>query len=70
MKVKEQEVGGFGLIQKNENGSISQIGLTESQYILLELFLSSIGSLVRLPNEYNLETEKKLKKHIRSNRIL
>lgn len=29
MEFIEQKVGGFGIIQKNEDGSISQIGLTE-----------------------------------------
>lgn len=56
---KEQKIGGFGIIQKNKYGTISQIGLTESQYNLFELFLSSLSSeeepLRRLPKEFNLK---------------
>lgn len=59
MSYIEQKVGGFGIIQKNEDGTISQIGLTESQYKLLEFFLSSLSSqeepLRRLPKEFNLK---------------
>ena len=58
MKYKELESGSFGVIQLNKDGTISQIGLMESQSKLLEIFLSSLSSentpLIRLPKEYNL----------------
>lgn len=67
MEFKEQKIGAFGVIQKNENGEISQIGLTESQYLLFEMFLSQIGALIRLPPDFNLELNNKpteLSEHI------
>lgn len=55
----EQKIGGFGIIQKQEDGTICQIGLSESQYYLLEIFLSNISKedspLIKLPKEFNLK---------------
>ncbi len=56
-KFIEQKVNGYGIIQKQEDGSLIQIGLTEPQYHLFELFLSTISAekpLIKLPEEYNL----------------
>ena len=54
---KELEVGALGLIQRDETGRISQIGLTEYQSKLLQLFLASMSQeqkLIRLPESYDL----------------
>jgi len=51
------EIGTIGLIQQQEDGSIIQIGLTESQSKMLQLFLASISeekSLIKMPPEYDL----------------
>lgn len=58
MELKEQKTGGFGIIQKNEDGTISQIGLTESQYTVFEIFLENLSPVVRLPEEFNLRNAK------------
>lgn len=60
MELKEQKTGGFGIIQKNEDGTISQIGLTESQYTVFEIFLENLSPVVRLPEEFNLTTSNRL----------
>lgn len=57
-KFKENKDNSFGIIQKQPNGVISQIGLTESQYKLFEIFLSGLGPLYRLPIEYNMQIVK------------
>ncbi|EHQ41525.1 hypothetical protein [Myroides odoratus] len=57
MEFVEQKVGGFGIIQKNEDGSISQIGLTEEQYIVFELLLAGLSngkSFYKLPKVFDL----------------
>lgn len=57
MEFKEQKVNGFGLIQKQEDGSIVQIGLTGEQYILFEIFLAKISKdkpLMKLPRQFDL----------------
>lgn len=56
LKVKEQEVGKFGVIQLTESG-ICQIGLTEAEYRAFEMILASFSKerpLTRLPKEYDL----------------
>lgn len=57
MEFIEQKVGGFGIIQKNEDGSISQIGLTEEQYSMFELFLAGLSNdkpFYKLPKVFDL----------------
>lgn len=56
MKIKEQEIGKFGLIQLTEKG-IKQIGLTQSNYNVLEMMLAEFSKekpLPMLPEEYDL----------------
>lgn len=58
MKTKEIESGQFGVFQLQEDGTLSQIGLTESQSKLFNAFLAGLSSegtpLIKLPKEYNL----------------
>lgn len=57
MEIKKAKTGQFGIITENKNGVIKQIGLTEEESKMLELFLSSISKvspLVELPKEYDL----------------
>jgi hypothetical protein len=57
MKIKPAEIGRLGLIQENQDGSISQIGLTHEQSEALQICVSLIADgkpLVRLPKHFNL----------------
>ena len=50
--------GQIGLHILIEDGTISQIGLTESQSKMLEIFLASLSNdqkLFKLPKEFNLK---------------
>lgn len=56
-KFKQLETGAIALIQQLEDGRIVQIGLTEQQSTMLQLFLSGISKeskLIRMPEEYDL----------------
>lgn len=51
------EIGTIGLIQEQEDGRIAQIGLTDEQSRLLQIFLSMLSEIkpiIRLPEEYDL----------------
>ena len=57
MKIENAHIGTIGLIQQQIDGSIRQIGLTQEQSELLQIFLSSISKdskLLLLPKEYDL----------------
>lgn len=60
--MKELPEGSFGIVTPNKDGTVSQIGLTQSQSEMLTVFLASISSeeypLRKLPKEYNLEKVK------------
>lgn len=63
MTIVEQKIGGFGIVQKNKNGTISQIGLTEEQYNQFEIFLVMMSSqkpFYKLPKKYDLVPKDKL----------
>jgi len=50
-------VGRFGLIQEQDDSTISQFGLTEKQSKMLESFLSAMSQdrpLIKLPEDYDL----------------
>lgn len=58
LKIKETPDNGFGVIMKNSNNEIKQIGLTESEYQLFEAFLGMLSKqkkLLVLPKEYDLK---------------
>ena len=55
---KNLKAGEVGLISQDENGNIFQIGLTESQSLIIHQVLSSMSTeqkLIRLPKEYDLK---------------
>ena len=57
MKFKNAHIGTIALIQQQIDGSIKQIGLTQEQSDLLQLFLSAISKesqFVLMPKEYDL----------------
>ncbi|WP_413512197.1 hypothetical protein [Myroides odoratus] len=65
MKLATEKPNGFGIIQKNADGTISQIGLTQEQYDLLEDFLFKISEkspLPRMPKQLNLVLESRYNK--------
>lgn len=58
MEVQELTAGQIGLVQLSEDGRIRQIGLTETQRHLLEVFLASISKekpFVLLGEEWDLK---------------
>ena len=62
MEVKELTAGQIGLVQLSEDGRIRQIGLTEQQRHLLEVFLAAISKdkpFVLLGEEWDLELKNK-----------
>lgn len=61
MEVQELAVGQIGLVQLSEDNVIRQIGLTEQQRHLLEVFLASLSKerpLVLMGEEYDLVLKK------------
>jgi hypothetical protein len=59
------EPGTIALIKQLENGRIVQIGLTQSQSSMLQLFLATLSKenpLVQMPEEYDLVLKSSLKK--------
>ena len=59
---KHLEIGKIGLIQQTKDGVIRQIGLTEEQSSMLQIFLATLSKeepLHALPKEYNLIIDKK-----------
>ena len=62
MEVRELTAGQIGLVQLSEDGRIRQIGLTEAQRHLLEVFLASISKekpFVLLGEEWDLTLKNK-----------
>ena len=59
MKIENnQEQGAFGIVQVQPNGTIKQVGLTESQYHVFKLMIlqfSEKSPLPLLPKEYDLQ---------------
>jgi hypothetical protein len=56
-KFKNVEVGTIALIQQKENGRVVQIGITQAQSDMLQMFLgvlSEESKLVEMPEEYDL----------------
>lgn len=54
---KNAEVGTIGLIRQLEDGRIVQIGLTQEQSTMLQMFLSGISKeskLIQMPQDYDL----------------
>lgn len=67
LEVKEIPVGGFGIIMKTSDGTLKQIGLTESQHYMFEMLLTTMShdkKLIQLPEQYDLilKNEKDVKK--------
>lgn len=57
-KFKNLEVGKIGLIQQDKNGVIQQIGLTQEQSDILQLFLAGMSKgkpFVCMGHDYELE---------------
>ena len=57
MSFDNLEIGKVGLIQQRKDGTIFQIGLTQSQSKLLQVFLSELSKdtpLYRMNEEYDL----------------
>jgi len=51
------EAGTFGLIQEQKDGTIKQIGLSQSQSEALQLFLASLShekEFIKMPSDYDL----------------
>lgn len=51
------EAGTITLVQQQENGRIVQIGITQDQSNMLQLFLAKLSEeskLIRLPEDYDL----------------
>lgn len=51
------DIGKIGLVQETEDGRIRQIGLTEEQSNILQLFLASLSKespLVQMGEDYDL----------------
>jgi len=62
-KIENLETGKIGLIQQNQDGRILQIGLTDSQSNLLQLFLAKLSEekpFIKMPKEYDLTIAKKV----------
>ena len=56
-KFENVEAGTIALIQQQENGSIVQIGITQAQSNMLQLFLAKLSEeskLIQMPEEYDL----------------
>ena len=56
-KFENVEAGTIALIQQQENGRIVQIGITQSQSNMLQLFLAKLSEeskLIQMPEEYDL----------------
>lgn len=61
---KEVEIGRIALIQQTEEGRLVQIGLTNEQSDILQLFLAALSKenkLVQMPKEYDLILKSSLK---------
>lgn len=57
MKVEQAEYGIMCVVTETEDGRIAQVGLTEEQSKMLQIFLSSLSKekpLALLPKQYDL----------------
>ena len=66
-KLTELKVGAIGLIQQQEDGRISQIGLTPEQSKLLQIFLASLSKeskLIKMSKDYDLVLKNHAAQHI------
>lgn len=55
---KDLGAGDIGIVRLEENGDIRQIGLTEEQRVLFNLFLGSLSKekpFILLPEHFNLK---------------
>ena len=56
-KFENVEVGTIALIQQQENGRIVQVGITQAQSNMLQLFLAKLSEeskLIQMPEDYDL----------------
>ena len=56
-KFENVAIGTIALIQQQENGRIVQIGITQAQINMLQLFLAKLSEerkLIQMPEDYDL----------------